>query len=427
LGDNPSQRGIISQNPLEIAAFGPGRDTTSVIAATREQHPGYGAAFLDWLGCASAGAGVRAARAVRSLSADAPDLAARVAFAATAGHVLDYDDTLPDGVAHVSATCAPAALMVAAELGLSVSAMLEAFADGWEAMAAVASASHPALYDAGWHPTAVCGPIGAAVTTARLLELRADARRHAVALAALRAGGTRGAFGSDGKAIQVGLAAGAGVQAALLARAGATVDARVLRGPLGFEGVLGACVPSWVAEGGAPEGERAIERNWIKLHPSWLGTHAPIDAAVAARDGGYRLDGARLEVTVHPVARQAAHLDDVEDGLAAKFSIPYCVARALAEGPPRVADFARLDAGTRERARQVTVVIDESLPRFGAVVTAGGRELARVPCPQGAPERPAAPGDLAAKLADLAGDRLDGVLEDLAAPAARAAQAAGLL
>jgi 2-methylcitrate dehydratase PrpD len=53
---------------------------------------------------------------------------------------LDYDDTLPDGVAHVSAPCAPAALMVADELGLSLAAMLEAFAEGWEAMAAVAAA-----------------------------------------------------------------------------------------------------------------------------------------------------------------------------------------------------------------------------------------------------------------------------------------------
>ena len=65
---------------------------------------GYGVAFLDWLGCACAGARERAPQAVRSLGDDLP---ARVAFAAAAGHVLDYDDTLPDGVAHVSAACCP--------------------------------------------------------------------------------------------------------------------------------------------------------------------------------------------------------------------------------------------------------------------------------------------------------------------------------
>jgi hypothetical protein len=54
------------------------------------------------------------------------------------------------------------------------------------------------------------------------------------------------------------------------------------------------------------------------------------------------------------------------------------------------------------------------------------RELARIACPRGAPERPASADDLAAKLSDLAGDRLDGVLDDLDAPATRALDAAGL-
>ena len=185
------------------------------MAATVDPRSGYGVAFLDWLACACAGREERAAVAMRALGDEVPG---RVAFAGAAGHVLDYDDTLPDGVAHVSAACAPAALVLADELGLSLGAVLEAFAEGWEAMAAVASASHPALYDGGWHPTAVCGPIGAAVVAACLLDLSARQREHAVSLAVLRAGGTRGAFGSDGKAIQVGLAAAAGVQAALLAR-----------------------------------------------------------------------------------------------------------------------------------------------------------------------------------------------------------------
>ena len=397
------------------------------MAATIDPQSGYGVAFLDWLGCACAGRVQRAAVAMRALGDEPP---ARVAFAGAAGHVLDYDDTLPDGVAHVSAACAPAALVLADELGLSLGAMLEAFAEGWEAMAAVASASHPALYDGGWHPTAVCGPIGAAVTAASLLDLTAQQREHAMSLAVLRAGGTRGAFGSDGKAIQVGLAAAAGVQAALLARAGAVVDERAVRGAVGFEGVLGAVVPPQVAAGGADgtgaNGTRAIEHNWIKLHPSCLGTHAPIDAAVQARDRGYRPDGAPIVVAVHPVARQAAHLDDVQDGLAAKFSIPYCVSHALVHGPPRVEDFARVDAETLGRAARVSVVVDGSLPEFGAVISTGDRELARIRCPQGAPERPASPASLAAKLSDLAGDRLDGVLDDLEAPAARALDAAGL-
>ncbi len=375
----------------------------------------YIVAFTDWLACACGGAQERAARAMR---ASGEDLLADVAFAATAGHVLDFDDTFPEGVAHVSATSAPAALVLAAHLELSLGAALAAYAEGYEAMAAAAAASHPALYDAGWHPTAVCGPIGAAIAACCLLDLRSAQRANAIGLALLRAGGTRGAFGSDGKAIQVGQAAAAGVQGALLARSGAAVDPRAIHGPIGLEGAADAA--------GAAGAARAVERNWIKLYPSCLGTHAPIEAAAQARAGGYRLGHAGVTVNVHPVARQAAHLDAVGDGLSAKFSIPYCVAHTLAHGPPGVRDFAAIDADVVGLSRLVSVTVDGSLPQFGAVLTAGGRELARIPCPRGTPERPVKARDLAAKVSDLAGDRLDGVLDDLEAPAGAVLQAAGL-
>ncbi|MGI8506113.1 MAG: MmgE/PrpD family protein [Solirubrobacteraceae bacterium] len=391
--------------------------------------PAYLMAFTDWLACASGGLAEPAARAMR---ASGDDLLADVAFAATAGHVLDFDDTFADGVAHVSSTSAPAALVLAAHQCLSLRAALDAYAEGYEALAAVAAASHPALYDAGWHPTSVCGPVGAAVAASRLLGLPAAQRETAIAVALLRAGGTRGAFGTDGKAIQVGLAAAAGVQGALLARAGASVDPRAIHGPLGFEAVLGAGWPT--ADAGAPrpgapragDSTSAIRRNWIKLHPSCLGTHAAIDAAVEVRDRGQRRDQDPIEVIVHPVSRQAAHLDEVTDGLSAKFSIPYCVAHTLVHGPPGVHDFASIDATARDRSRLVSVTVDESLPEFGAVLSVGGHELARVGSPRGAPGRPLAASELAAKVSDLAGDRLDGVLDDLEGPAAAALSAAGL-
>lgn len=377
----------------------------------------YAVAFTDWLGCACAGAGERAPRAARAAG---EGLVADVAYVATAGHVLDYDDTFADGLAHVSAACAPAALLVAAHLDRSLSDALEAYAEGFEAMAVLAAASHPALYDAGWHPTAVCAPVGAAVAASRLLELTERQRENALATAVLRAGGTRGAFGSDGKAIQVGLASAAGVQAALLARAGASVDWPAIDGPLGFAAVLGA---SWAAP---LSGEPAILRNWIKLHPSCLGTHSPIDAAAQARASGRAPDGGPVEVRVHPLARQAAHLDEVSDGLSAKFSIPYCVAHTLGHGPPRVGDFGRIDGAVAARAGEVTVILDDSLPEFGAVLSAAGEELARVEAPRGAPERPVTAAELAVKLADLAGDRLDQLLDNLDRPAIDAIDAAGL-
>ena len=168
----------------------------------------YGATFLDWLACASAGRDEPAARAA---AAAGHGLVERVVFAGTTGHVLDFDDTYLPGLSHLSAPTAPAALVLGADARPLRRRCLAAYAAGFEAMGAVTRASHPALYDRGWHPTAVCGVAGAAVAAARLLGLDGERERAAVAIALLRAGGLRAAFGSDGKALQVGMAAAAGV------------------------------------------------------------------------------------------------------------------------------------------------------------------------------------------------------------------------
>src|ERR687891_2922785 len=124
--------------------------------------------LIDWLACANAGREQRAAVVAR---VTASDLYGRVAAAATAGHVLDFDDTFLPGLAHLSAPVAPAACVLGAEVGASIGDVLDAYAAGFEAMGAVARAGHPTLYDRGWHPTSVCGVIGSAVASAKLLGL----------------------------------------------------------------------------------------------------------------------------------------------------------------------------------------------------------------------------------------------------------------
>ena len=160
-----------------------------------------------------------------------------MAAAGCAGHVLDYDDTYAAGLVHASAPVAPVALLLAAERGLSLAAALDAYAAGFEATAALARASHPALYERGWHPTSVCGVAGAAVAAARLLGLEPERERTAVGISLLGAGGLQAAFGTDGKALQVGLAAATGLEAARLSAAGAGVSPDAVA--TGFESAYG--------------------------------------------------------------------------------------------------------------------------------------------------------------------------------------------
>jgi 2-methylcitrate dehydratase PrpD len=358
------------------------------------------AALLDWLACAYGGRSQRAARAARAAG---DGLLERVAWLGTAGHVLDFDDTYLPGIAHLSAPTAPAAVAVAAALDRTVGDVLAAHAAGFEAMGRLSRAHR--LYEGGWHPTAVCGAAGAA-PAAFLLDLDAERAAAAERLALLQAGGLRAAFGSDGKSLQVGLAAAAGVHSARIASGGVVITADVMGGPAGFEAAFGAA--------GDDDGRSAVAENWIKPWPCCLMSHSAIEAASQADLGG----SDPIEVTVHPVARRAAPYDEVTDGLQAKFSIPYLVAHVVLHGEPEPASFENVDPAVQELARsRVRLITDEALLEAEAVIAVSGEEVARVRAARGSPERPMSPDELAAKCRMLAGEHLDGLLDDPTAPA----------
>jgi 2-methylcitrate dehydratase PrpD len=361
----------------------------------------HAAALLDWLACAYGGREQRAARAARGAG---DGLLETVAWLGTAGHVLDFDDTYLPGIAHLSAPTAPAAIALGAELGRSVGDVLDAHAAGFEAMGALARAHR--LYDGGWHPTAVCGAAGAARAAAVLLELDDERAGAAERLALLQAGGLRAAFGSDGKSLQVGIAAAAGVHAARIAAGGVSITADVLGAPDGFAAAFGAALER-------EDARSAVEENWIKPWPCCLMSHSAIEAATRADLPA----GARISVTVHPVARRAAAYDEVADGLQAKFSIPYLVAFVALHGEPEPSSFDAVDPDVQALARDIAVATDDTLGESEAVLAADGEEVARVPHSRGSPERPMNAEQLAAKCHMLAGDRLDGVLDDRDAPA----------
>jgi hypothetical protein len=73
-----------------------------------------------------------------------------------------------------------------------------------------------------------------------------------------------------------------------------------------------------------------------------------------------------------------------------------------------------VQALARERVRLTT---DEGLRQAEAVLVLRGEEVARVPASRGSPEAPMSADELAAKCRLLAGERLDGLLDDPGAPA----------
>src|SRR4051794_21514123 len=94
--------------------------------------------LLDWIGCAVAGAAIEAGAVFRAQAASQPRGTARVilgpvltardaAFANGAfGNVLEMDDVHREAILHPGPVVIPAALALAAELGASADALLDA-------------------------------------------------------------------------------------------------------------------------------------------------------------------------------------------------------------------------------------------------------------------------------------------------------------
>jgi 2-methylcitrate dehydratase PrpD len=216
---------------------------------------------------------------------------------ATAGHALDYDDVQLTTVSHPSVPIVPALLAVGASRPGLADRMISAFAIGVAVNIAIGRVMGFAHYDKGWHATSTLGPLAVAAALAHLIGLDRTGSRHALAIAAAQAGGMQRNFGTMAKPLQAGLAAAAGVRAALLAEAGLTADDDIF-GPRGFFDLYRG--EGW----GDPAESVPVEIDMVslarKLYPCCYMNHRLIAAALSARaqlPGGAVPAAARVVVT----------------------------------------------------------------------------------------------------------------------------------
>jgi hypothetical protein len=118
---------------------------------------------------------------------------------ATAAHALDFDDFAFSN--HPSAVLCPAILAAADASPTPVTGAqaLRAYVLGYEIWADAFVREPDLYYDKGWHPTAILGPLGAAVAASAVMGLSEDQICHALALAASFAGGVFENFGTMAK------------------------------------------------------------------------------------------------------------------------------------------------------------------------------------------------------------------------------------
>ena len=292
----------------------------------------------------------------------------------TAAHGEDYDDTFEGGPVHSGAVVVPAVLAACEREGLAGADLLRGIVIGAEMMCRLSLVAPKAIHKAGFHPTAVLGALAAAGGVAAALRLPQAHVVAAIGIAGSMASGIIEylAEGTWTKRAHAGLAAQAGIRAALMARGGFLGPRTVLEGAHGF---FKAFAPSR-----DPDFTPVLHRlgeDWLmqaiafKPYPCGTMTQPYIDCAIALATQGIdpdQIQGIVCEVgegTVHRLWEPLASKHRPQTSYAAKFSTPYCIAVALLDGRAGFGQFTdeRVhDPAVQRLAAKVSYAIDPGNP-----------------------------------------------------------------
>jgi len=290
-------------------------------------------------------------------------------------HALDYEDAHDVAMVHPHAAPVATALALADALArrhpprvVSGPELLAAVAVGADLVCRLGLVLTRAADERGWYPPPILGALGAAVTASHLLELPAPKVRDALSLVTCQAtcfGELKRSPHSDVRAVRDAFAAQGGALAGLLAAEGVRGFDQPLEGDAGvIAQYAGRPVdPSPVLEG---LGERflGIEVSF-KPWPSCRGTHAFVHAALRVREelGGQLpvsvtlTGGPENLMLVEPSSQKVEPATAID----AQFSLPFCVATALARGRLELADFgpsARRDPEVLALARRISYQLE---------------------------------------------------------------------
>ena len=315
-------------------------------------------AILDTIGCTLAGAMEPCARIVDRVTTAGASAGPCLIFGTnrrtapldaalingTAAHALDYDDVSNTLGGHPSAPIVPALFALAETRGADGRAFIAAFVTGFETETRIASGVNFHHYEKGWHPTATLGVFGATAACCHMLGLPPERIAVALGLATSFASGVKANFGTMTKPLHVGHCSRNGLLAALLAADGFTANPGALEHKQGF---------LLVFNGAGNFNAEAITRGWadpwdivqpgvgIKQYPCCGSTHPAVDAMLMLVRAHDLTPGMveRVDSWTHP--RRLAHTNRPvpTSDLDAKFSVQYCLARALIDRAVKLEHF----------------------------------------------------------------------------------------
>jgi 2-methylcitrate dehydratase PrpD len=279
---------------------------------------------------------------------------------------MDFDDVFEPGTMHASASIVPAAL-AAAEMrsGLEGREFLAAVTLGIDLMCRMGRTHRIPSGVSGMNVTFQYAAFGCAGVVGRILGLGEEKMIHAMGLAYSQTSGNSQNIleGTLATRFCQGLAAQAGVYAAVFAQRGLTAAQEVLEGKFGYYPVYqrGEYDRGYLLEGLGEKFEGVHVT--LKKYPCCMHTHAAIDGvldildrvAVKVNQQGFNFVCLPMEKTRMPRTIPEA-----------QFSLPYALATALVKRKVFLDDFTReqiRNAEVLQMAQRVDCVVDAHLER----------------------------------------------------------------
>lgn len=365
--------------------------------------------ILDYLGCTYAGLSFESTQVIREFAlgtyrqGDCTVVGRKERLVppgaclinSTTGHAPELDDTSNEGGVHAGVVLIPVALALAETLGASGKDLLTGIVVGYDVDIKVGKAANPeGLFQRGFHPTALCGMFGAAMTAAHLMKLNSTQTANALGIAGSYVAGNLECY-SDGsltKRLHPGIASSSGVAAAALASKGYTGPKSILEGPRGFFKTY--CVnprPDELKESDVFE----IEKIGLKPHACCRFNQPSIDAVldICSRN---RIDPkqiATMEVellkSAYDIVGQPAEIKfNPKNVVDAQFSVPFGVAIACIEGKAFLDQYTETTIqrqDVRELMKRITVkhapdldpFFPESIPSRVKITTGDGKSFVK--------------------------------------------------
>lgn len=331
-------------------------------------------------------------------------------------HGLDYDDTFLPGSVHLTASCVPTALGVAAKMQSSGREFLTACILGLEVGARLAGAGKGGFLRAGFQATGLVGTFACTLLAGRLMQLSRSQLFMAQGIALSMAAGNMQPVleGSWTKRMHPGWAGSCGITAASMARNGFMGPSATYEGPAGL---FPCFLREHLADSDLSIVTANLGRQWefprasIKLFPACHQSHAFMNAAIELRRDHAvcvkEIDSICAlvpEVAVPLICEPIAAKRRPNSGYAAQFSLPYAIACCLRRGRFGLAEIEESsysDPELLDLARKVSYEID---PNAGYPKSRTGEVVLRLKNGQAIsrraeilPDEPATEGDIVAK------------------------------